>query len=172
MTLDLVPITLADAKRFVALHHRHNLPPCSWKFGVGVEEAGALVGVALVGRPVARKLDRRVDAGGRLVEILRTCTTGARNANSALYGASCRAAKALGYWKAITYTLEDEPGSSLLAAGFEIEEIVDPPPGGWKTRRAPQLFEDPRRYPDGRKIRWRRVLDPRGVAIVSPETEP
>lgn len=34
--LELVPITLADAKRFVGQHHRHNLPPVTWRFGVGV----------------------------------------------------------------------------------------------------------------------------------------
>jgi outer membrane protein assembly factor BamA len=35
-----------------------------------------------------------------------------------IYGALCRAGKALGYSEAWTYTLPDEPGSSLRGAGF------------------------------------------------------
>ena len=32
----VVPITLAQAKAFIAEHHRHNKPPTGWKFGVGL----------------------------------------------------------------------------------------------------------------------------------------
>jgi hypothetical protein len=87
----LSPITLAEARAFVGEHHRHNKPPVGWKFGVGVERAGSLVGVAAAGRPVARLLADRFT-----LEVNRTCTDGSMNANSMLYGAVWRAAKALG----------------------------------------------------------------------------
>ncbi len=109
----VVPITLAQAKVFIAEHHRHNKPPTGWKFGVGLQLDGALVGVATAGRPVARHYD-----DGLTLEVNRTCTDGTRNANSMLYGAIWRAAKAMGYRRCITYTQADETGASLRAAGW------------------------------------------------------
>jgi hypothetical protein len=111
--LRIVPITLRAAAAFIGQHHRHNRPPRGWKFGVGVTRAGTLVGVATAGRPVARAVD-----DGVTLEVNRTCTDGTRNANSMLYGAVWRAAKALGYLRCITYTQHDESGASLRAAGF------------------------------------------------------
>lgn len=55
---------------------------------------------------------------GVTVEVTRVCTLGHPNACSQLYGAVCRAARALGYTRAVTYKLKSEPGTSLLAAGF------------------------------------------------------
>lgn len=84
-----------------------------------------LVGVAMVGRPVARAFDN-----GLCAEINRTCTDGARNANSKLYGACAQACKAMGYERVITYTQADEDGASLRAAGFvRVKEL--PARGSW-----------------------------------------
>ncbi|GLI00644.1 XF1762 family protein [Phytohabitans aurantiacus] len=58
-----------------------------------------LVGVAIVGRPVARHLD-----DGLTLEVTRVATDGHRNACSLLYAAAWHAAKALGYRRLITYT--------------------------------------------------------------------
>lgn len=60
-----------------------------------------------------------VDDGWTL-EVNRTCTDGTKNANSMLYGACRRATFALGYRKLITYTLPEEGGTSLRAAGWEM----------------------------------------------------
>ena len=123
--LKIRPITLKQAKSFVREHHRHNKPPVGWKFGVGlVDASGTLVGVATAGRPVARAL-----AGA--LEVNRTCTTGARNANSMLYGAIRRAGVALGYTKIYTYTQAEESGCSLRAAGFRIDCKL-PARANWK----------------------------------------
>ncbi len=111
--MKIVPITLRAANAFIVEHHRHNGPTRGWKFGVGLEKDGALVGVGIAGRPVARALD-----DGRTIEITRTCTTGERNANSMIYGALWRAAQALGYERAVTYTQVGESGASLKAAGW------------------------------------------------------
>jgi hypothetical protein len=113
MSLSIHPITLRAACEFIALHHRHNKPPRGWKFGVSAKLEGVLVGVATAGRPVSRHLD-----DGLTLEVNRTCTDGTRNANSLLYGAVWRAAKAMGYRRCITYTQADETGASLRAVGW------------------------------------------------------
>jgi hypothetical protein len=167
MPMKLVPVTLAEAKEFVRKHHRHNLPPLSWKFGVGLSVDGQLVGVAIAGRPVARGLDTET-----AIEITRVCTIDAKNGNSRLYGAICRAAAALGYEVAYTYTLQSESGASLKAAGFEVDELLDPRQT-WdcpaRNRVQTDLFGDPTR-PAEAKIRWRKPLvkgsvAPRGATL-------
>lgn len=73
-----------------------------------------LCGVAIVGRPISRNIDQIYT-----VEVLRLCTGGTPNACSFLYGACRRAAKILSYQRIITYILNDEPGTSLLASGWK-----------------------------------------------------
>lgn len=91
-----------------------NAPPRGHKFSIGlINEAGVLIGVAMVGRPVARALD-----DGFTAEVNRTCTDGSANANSALYGAAWRACKGMGYTRIVTYTQYGESGASLRAAGW------------------------------------------------------
>ena len=115
------PISLKDAKAFVQEHHRHNKPPTGHKFSVAAVEDGRVVGVATAGRPIARHYDN-----GVTLEVNRTCTDGTKNANSMLYGAVWRAAKAMGYRRCITYTQLDESGASLKAAGWV--KVKDLPP--------------------------------------------
>ena len=60
-----------------------------------------------------------------ILEVNRTCTDGTRNANSMLYGAIWKAAKAMGYVRCITYTQADETGASLKAAGWiKVKELA------------------------------------------------
>jgi hypothetical protein len=95
--------------------HRHHAPPVGCKFCLGAALADKLVGVAIVGRPVARHLD-----DGHTLEVTRTATDGTSNVNSLLYGAAWRATKALGYTRLITYTQAGETGASLRGAGWRI----------------------------------------------------
>ena len=114
--LELRPISKDSARVFVTNHHRHNEAPSlpQITFVVGLYVSEELVGVVTAGQPVARAL-----CDGFTLEVNRTCVDGfVENANSRLYGAVCRAAKALGYRKVITYTLHDESGASLKASGF------------------------------------------------------
>lgn len=125
-SLRIVPLSLREAREFIERHHRHNEPPKFWKFGCGLSDGERLVGVVVVGRPVSRVLD-----DGYTLEVTRCCTDGTKNACSMLYGAAKRAARALGYRRLITYTLEEEPGSSLLASGFREAARLAPRPEGW-----------------------------------------
>ena len=125
MTLRIVPCALATAQEFVALHHRHHAPPVGHKFSLGLALGDELVGVAIIGRPIARHFD-----DGLTLEVTRSCVAdGIPNGNSMLYGAAWRVAKALGYRRLVTYTQEGESGASLRAAGYRIVAGRKPRPG-------------------------------------------
>jgi hypothetical protein len=143
MSLRVVPITLKEANEFVRLHHRHHrrVPGC--KFCLAVANEKEIVGVAIVGRPVARHLD-----DGLTLEVNRTCTDGTRNANSMLYGACRRAAWALGYLKLVTYTLPEESGASLHGAGWKL--IGECGGGKWSRVSRPRMDL----HPTQKKLRW------------------
>lgn len=146
MRLTLQPITYPEAAAFIAEHHRHHLPPQGWKFGIAVNDGERVRGVVTVGRPVARHLD-----DGLTLEVTRCCTDGAKNAPSMLYGAAWRAAKALGYKRLITYTLTEEPGTSLTAAGWRL--VAESSGGSWSRTDRPRVDT----HPTQPKLRWEAV---------------
>jgi hypothetical protein len=112
--LTIVPLTLKMANAYVTAHHRHHKAAVGHKFSLGVvTPAGELVGVVIVGRPVARHLD-----DGWTAEVNRLCVRDCPNACSALYAAARRTAFAMGYYRILTYILVSEPGTSLKAAGW------------------------------------------------------
>ena len=115
--MHIAPITFREASDYINRYHRHHNATIGCKFCISVvDEDGQLRGVAVCGRPVSRKLD-----DGLTLEINRVCTDGARNACSMWYGACVRIAKAMGYKKVITYTLQSEDGASLKASNFICE---------------------------------------------------
>jgi hypothetical protein len=117
----------------VADWHRHHRPPVGYLWAHGVaNELDVLVGVAIVGRPVASAF-----CDGLTVEVTRTATDGSPNANSMLYGAVARAAFAKGYRRVVTYTQTGESGSSLRAAGYQVI-AQRPPRKGWSTPSRPR----------------------------------
>src|SRR3990167_7687275 len=129
-------MTLAEANAFVHKHHRHHKPIPGMKFSIGVSDGEKVVGVALVGRPVSRMLDK-----GWTLEVNRTCTDGTKNANSMLYGAAWRVTKALGYKRLITYSLPDESGTSLKAAGWKC--LGERGGGSWNVPSRPRVDTHP-----------------------------
>ena len=129
--MEAVPLHLREANEFVAKYHRHNLPTVGGKFAVGAAVDGKLVGVAIAGRPVARRLD-----DGKTLEVLRVCTDGTANANSFLYGRVKRIAVLMGYEKVITYTLEEESGASLRAVGAQV--VGSTRPKEWSVPSRPR----------------------------------
>lgn len=134
--IELIPIDFKTAKEFINNHHRHHVSPIGWKVGVGIWDGIKLRGVLTLGRPVARKLD-----DGWTLEVNRCCTDGVKNGCSMLYGAACRVAKALGYKRLITYTLKDETGVSLLAAGWK--SLYDTPGRTWSCKSRPRINKHP-----------------------------
>jgi len=109
----LAPCELREAAAFILQHHRHHRPPQGHRFSLKAILDGRVVAVAVVGRPVARH-----QQDGETVEIVRLCADGTPNACSFLIGAVKRSARALGYKRVISYTLESEAGASWRAAGM------------------------------------------------------
>lgn len=145
----VIPITLRAANEFVKTHHRHNKPCRGHKFSIGLEKDGELVGVAIAGRPVARALD-----DGFTLEINRTCTIGTKNANSMLYGAIWRCAKAMGYRRAVTYTQGIESGASLRAVGWIMADKLSAR-GSWAESSVKlKSMRDPEGSGGIDRIRW------------------
>ena len=142
--LTLVPTSLKVANAYVAERHRHNRPVAAGVCVVGIREEERLCGVAIIGRPVARMLD-----DGYTAEVRRVCTDGTYNACSMLLRAAWRAVKALGYRKLITYTLPEEGGASLRAAGFK---LVKTDAGGGRWNRPGRPAADTHSL--GHKYRW------------------
>lgn len=75
MSLEISPITLKEACLFVARVHRHHKPPQGGLFAIGAAQSGEIVGVVIVGRPLARML-----ADGFTAEVTRLATEGSKNA--------------------------------------------------------------------------------------------
>jgi hypothetical protein len=149
--LELVPIDLDEACAFIAQHHRHHDPPRGCKFVVGVARGAAVVGVAVVGRPVARMASDTWTA-----EVTRVCVVDpvdkeqngghASGACAMLYAACWRAARAIGYRKVITYTLPEEggqPARRRLGRYRRGGRRVVAPRGQAARRQASAADEDP-----------------------------
>jgi hypothetical protein len=127
-------------------HHRHHQPPRGHKFSLAAVNLETVVGVAIVGRPVAKGLQ-----DGMTLEVTRVATDGFRNACSMLYGACRRATFALGYARLVTYTLPEEGGASLRGAGYRC--IGSAGGGSWSRTSRPRVD----RAPTQGKLRWEAI---------------
>lgn len=136
MKLTVERLELGEANAFVREHHRHHKPVVGHVFSIGAALDGRIVGIAIIGRPVSRHRDDGVTA-----EITRLATDGTANACSFLYGASARAAFALGFKRIGTYILASEPGTSLMAAGWRM--IGETPGRSWSVQSRPRVDKHP-----------------------------
>ena len=80
--LELVPMNISDAQFWVNQHHRHHQAPVGGLFAVGIAHGAEVVGVAIVGRPVARHNDDDWTAEVTRVAVIE----GVKNGCSMLYG--------------------------------------------------------------------------------------
>ncbi len=155
MKLQILPITLKEANEFVTNFHRHNKKVQGARFCLGASYEDQLVGVAIVGRPVARKMDE-----GFTAEVTRVCTKedAPKNTNSFLYGRCWRVWQQMGGKRIITYTLQDESGSSLKGAGYKITGET----GGWKEGKGWTTRPGREWQPvvGQMKFRWAKEKDP------------
>lgn len=134
--LTIVRIGLDEANAFVSQLHRHHKPVVGHLFSIGAAQDGKIVGVVIIGRPVARMRD-----DGATAEVTRLCTDGTKNACSFLYGAAARASFALGFRRIGTYILASEPGTSLMAAGWRL--LGERGGGSWSRGDRPRVDKHP-----------------------------
>lgn len=134
--LTIVPIFQDEAFAFIAQYHRHHRPPVGSVFQIAASDREKIVGVATVGRPVARHLQ-----DGWTLEVNRLCTDGTANACSMLYAACWRISREMGYRKLITYILNTEPGTSLKAAGWKL--IGERGKESWNVPSRPRVDKCP-----------------------------
>lgn len=144
----LMPIDRKSAHQLVRDIHRHHGAPVGEisRVAVGLRAGGGTLGVALIGRPVSREIQRKEPL---TAEITRHCVEeGNRNLASFLYGAAKRLGFSLGYTKLITYTLVTESGASLKAAGLKIVARVKGRSWDCPSRRRTD------KHPTVDKYRW------------------
>ncbi len=122
-----------------------------------------MLGVATVGNPVARALN-----GRGVAELARLCVRRdvapllRWNAASMLLGEAARCAERAGFKIIVTYTREDESGTSLRGAGWTSESRVRP--RSWHSAKRPRSNANA----DIGKIRWSRILRPKLNVPVRP----
>ncbi len=144
LELMLIPVSFKIACDFVNENHRHHHSPQGMKFTVALSNGKDIVGVLIAGRPVATHRD-----DGFTLEITRLCVISAyQNACSRLYAAARRISREMGYRSLITYTLVEESGISLKAAGFQNDGISQG--GSWNSVGRPRKDN----HPMGKKQRW------------------
>lgn len=144
--------------------HRHHRRPQGHKFSLVARIDGELVGVAIIGRPVARHFD-----DGRTLEVTRLATNGARNVCSALYRAAWDGTRGIRFGRIITYTQTGESGASLRAAGWiRLGELA--PRKGWDVPSRPRAD---RGTDNVARILWTLAAkDAPALAIDCPEKRP
>ena len=128
----VVPMSLREANDFVEQFHRHNKrTQCDGgKFAIGASTGDELLGVAIVGRPIARLLQDSVTA-----EVTRLCVKPGppprNNVCSFLYARCWRIWQGMGGLRMVTYTLPAEGGASLRGAGWKLIGTSKGRPEGW-----------------------------------------
>ncbi len=151
--MKIVPLILREANDFVEQWHRHSARTSNdgGKFAIGLEHDGQLVGVAIVGRPIARLLHEEGAA-----ELLRLCTSPAapKGAGSKLYARARRIWQLMGGTKFHTYTWADESGASMRGAGLKTPAAVVEGEQ-WDREARPRKR---RAVYDERKVRWTEAL--------------
>lgn len=106
------PWNIRQATAWVSKHHRRLPRIQGGLWAIRLELDGEIVGCAIVGRP-SRTQDQDVLCVTRVAVV-----DGVKNGCSKLYGACSQAARAIGATGLCTYTHLDEPGTSLIAAGW------------------------------------------------------
>ena len=153
-----LPIRLA--RIFIGTHHRHHKRTTGAIVALGAFDGAELRGVILVGRPNAQRTQNRTDI--LVAEVLRCCTLANRARDdghaeclpSMLYARARRLCQAMGVDRLETKVLAEEPGTSLLAAGWTDEG----PAGGGSWDRPSRRREDAdlfgEKFPHGPKRRF------------------
>lgn len=155
-------LSLKQANAFVARLHRHAKPVRIHRFSIGavLQSTGELCGAVIVSNPVARS---HISALDLECEIRRVVTDGTPNACSFLYGAAVKAATAMGYLNIVTYTRVGEPGTSLRAAGFDVDGTVQAKSWDTPSRRRYSAPEPCARI---RWVKWNTKRSEKWLAVL------
>lgn len=151
--MKIVPLKIKEANDFVEKWHRHSARTNNdgGKFAIGLEHDSHLVGVAIVGRPVARLLQTPGTA-----EVTRLCTSpdAPKGSESKLYARVKRIWQLMGGTTIHTYTLKRESGASMRGAGMK-EPAAEVAQQQWtrpsRKREERQIYVEP-------KVRWTEEL--------------
>ncbi|KZX57745.1 hypothetical protein A3709_19165 [Halioglobus sp. HI00S01] len=146
--LSVGSVDFSTACEFIAKHHEHHQPPRGWRWGHAIYNGSDLIGVATVGRPVARMISGETTVEINRLAVRRDMGRLTWNACSKLYAEAAKEAKKRGYERIITYILESEQGATLKAAGWDLERITQG--GSWNSPSRPREDKAPtcakRRY--------------------------
>lgn len=174
MDFKVRPISLKQANDFVERYHRHNGRTAvdGGKFAIAaLHKTQGICGVAICGRPLSRVLDIGFALDFKIteqeqnnfesndlitLEVTRCCVIpkAPKNTCSFLYGACWKIARAMGYERLITYTLESESGSSLKGAGWSISGTSKPHKTGWHRKGQDHINRRDDPVYQQLKIRW------------------
>jgi len=133
--IDLRPCTLTTAKPWIeSKHSHHGKVKIRYLWAIAAYVNGDLVGVVVVGRPIAPEFE-----GRGILEAVRSCTDGYPNAASRLLGAAWGAAKSMGCRRMVSYIRADEEGTSYRAAGWVAVALVKGRPHNTGNRRGRYL---------------------------------
>ena len=158
MGLKVIPLTLEQANYWISVWHRHHFPVVGHRFSIGCHLDSSMVGVCVVGRPVARLSNQN-----QIAEVTRLATNGTPNACSILYAASARACRAMGYSKIQTFILDSEPGISLRASGWSVEGLTGGG-DGWQSRTNRRKDQ-----PTCVKTKWSKQFKPLADVDILPD---
>lgn len=148
--MNVRPVTLREAQAFIGRVHRHHSPPRGARAALGIFHGCELFGVATLARPNARLIPWQ-----SIAEVTRVAVQNdVRHGCSMLYGACARVAQEWGFYAVLTYTLAEESGASLRAAGWWPEPVKDS--GSWNRPGRTRLGAKGDDL--GPKIRWVRFL--------------
>lgn len=147
--MKIVPMKLREANDFVEKWHRHSSRTNNdgGKFAIGLEDDGQLVGVAIVGRPIAQLLQIEGAA-----ELTRLCVSdrAPKGSGSKLYSRAKRIWQLMGGTTLHTYTLSKESGASMRGAGLA-EPVAAVKKQQWNRKSRPRAERDIYEEP---KVRW------------------
>jgi hypothetical protein len=152
----LAPVTVKAATAWVRDTHRH-LPTIQgglFASAVHNDNGPVAMGIAVNPPRVWQGTGRIVIGRVAAIPGLEPVGDHAAPACTMIYGSLCRAAKALGYTEAWSYTLPGESGASLRAAGFTYQGETKG--GEWDRPSRPRNSA----ASSAKKGRWMRRLSP------------
>lgn len=183
MALQLQTISYKEACAWVEEVHRHHDPPQGWLFGLAANDGERIIGVATVGRPLAKVYDEQQVAEVTRVACISPRDGGPKNGASFLLTAASRAVQTRGYRACMTAILHGaETGVSLKAAawrfgwyseggdwGSDARPRETKHPTGPKEYWIPHWSDDPRDYKKGLCVpRLGVQTEAQGVTIIQP----